>query len=148
MNPFYPKDTPTHVKKEFDHLQSKLAPFFKKSMIYGAVAAPMLFFSLFNLYFLTTSAPLTRETAIVIGLFALAGAFSMALIKESFHQNKEIQKTSIKYMEERIKKSTILEESAQRSYLNKIAANPTQTYHIFYEFLEHEQRMKQFMRER
>lgn len=143
MNPFQSNDAPMYVKREFEQLQSLLAPSIKKTMLYAMIAMPLISFSLFNLYFFIASSAINRNTAVIVGVFALAGALGLALLKESMHKKKELQQKSLEYMKGRIKNSDNLADSAKNKYLEDIQKKPTKSYQIFYEFLQHEERMRQ-----
>ncbi|GAA0451242.1 DUF5392 family protein [Alkalibacillus silvisoli] len=142
MNLFTPKDASTYVKNEFDHMQSQVSPFMKRSMIYSFIAFPLIAISVFNLFFVISSMSLTSDSALVIGGLALIGAIGMALFKESVHNNKSLHQTSLEYVKSRIKKSEIIPEHAIDRYLKNIENSPNRLFQTFHDFLQHEERLK------
>ncbi|WP_188207471.1 DUF5392 family protein [Alkalibacillus aidingensis] len=142
MNLFHPKDASMYIKEEFDQMQSKVSPFMKKSMIYGGLAFPLITISIFNLFFLLSSVSINKDTIVIFGLLALAGALGMAFFKELTHQNRRMHETSVHYIKERIAQSDQLPDYAKDRYLKEIRMNPANVFQTFYDFLKHEERIK------
>lgn len=131
---------PAHTKREIEKIQMLVAPLIKKSSIYMLLSIPMIVFSLLNLAVIVFRIP--TESFLTLVVFSLIGALGFALFKEALHQNKKIQKASIDYIKERIKKSSLVPENSKDMYIEKIQKDPINAFQVFSVFLNQEQRIK------
>ncbi|UTR14758.1 YwnF family protein [Salipaludibacillus sp. LMS25] len=134
--------TSQYVKTEFEKIQAALAPYIKKSSMYTLISVPILTFSLINLFALSVNRGISDETMPLIIVFGVAGAFGLALFKESMYQSKEIYIKSFNYITNRIKKNDELPDAIKDRYLRRLQTEPANTMMIYYEFLQQEERLK------
>ncbi|GEL08001.1 DUF5392 family protein [Salisediminibacterium halotolerans] len=134
-----------YVKHEVDALQKMLAPKMKKSLLYGAIAIPLIISSVFNLYFLLVHVPSGAEMVWFLLLFAVLGAVGMALFKESKFLTNDMRSESYVYMQERVKNSSLLNQELIDRYIHDLQSEPKKAMDTFIMFLEHEERVKRLM---
>ncbi|MFA9559540.1 DUF5392 family protein [Evansella sp. AB-rgal1] len=139
MSLFRGNNRSNYVKSQLEEMHSEIAPLTKKSMIFTFIAIPLLFSSIFNLYFLITYAPSNAEIGMMVLIFCVTGAVGMAFFKESKYYNKEIHNTSFEYIEKRIKKSEVINDYSKEKYLDQLHSEPYKSVAIFLEFLQQEE---------
>ncbi len=142
MNPFQTEHLSHYVKEELIRMQNELAPYVKKSMAFSLIAVPLIVFSSINLYVLLFGN--VGETSLEILIFlAFLAALGTALLVESIHLNKEMVQKGIDYMINRIKTSEMLSDAARERYVDAIKNDERRAYQIFYDFLQHEERLNE-----
>lgn len=133
------KDVPSFVKNEVEQLQKRLLPLTKKVSKYMFWTMPLITISIFNLFVLLFIAPKSEHFITSIIIYAAAGAFGMALLKESKIQRKEIQRQSVSYIIERIKKSERASDHSKETYISLIQKQPLIAMNHFINFLMEEE---------
>jgi hypothetical protein len=131
-------DLPKFIKKEIEKMQEPLMPLFRKASKYGFWSLPFILFSFLNLIsllFFTSERNLWE-----IIFFAAAGAFGMALLRESKLQKKQIQVVIYHYILQRIAQSQLASEALKKKYMTRIKRQPAMTIRFFIGFLEEEHR--------
>lgn len=137
------REEPLYIKREFEKLNMRLVPLMRKTIFLGAFSVPLITFSFIGLYFLFVMTSFSSDMAIGIGVFALAGAFGMALFRESLHKGKEMRHTSLVYMKERVANSERLPEETKLRYVKQLQMYPAKSYETFVRFLQHEEHIRQ-----
>lgn len=140
-------DQTPFIRKEMEKIQAKIAPLMKKNMIFTFISLPLIIFSLFNLYILLFHTPDRNELTLPIFLFGVFAAVGMALMKETKHNNKEIQNKSFSYIEKRIKMSENINDYSKKHYLDRLYKQPLQSMEIFFEFLSQEEQNRKLDRQ-
>ncbi|GAF64744.1 hypothetical protein BTS2_1640 [Bacillus sp. TS-2] len=148
MNPFSIKEAPEFIQKELEQIQEHIAPTLKKSLTFSFVSFPLIGFSFINIFFLIALVPDTAPKMIPIILYAIIGSIGFALLKESVIKNKEIQKSGIAYMKERIENSHIVQDDIKVRYVQSINKEASKAIHIFCEFLTYEHNRSAFHTEK
>ncbi|WP_047985689.1 DUF5392 family protein [Ornithinibacillus californiensis] len=133
-------DMPSFIKKEVEKLNETISPFIKKVSKYSFWSFPLTIFSLINLFFMLVVMPETR-TAVALVLYAIMGAFGLALSKEAKHQRKEILKVSEEFIVKRISRSNVVDETQKERYIREVKQQPAFAMNHFIKFLEEENRL-------
>ncbi|GEN30899.1 hypothetical protein HNQ35_001365 [Cerasibacillus quisquiliarum] len=141
MNVFMTK-MPSFIKREIEQLQRIIGPVARKASKYTFWSFPLIIISVVNLVFLLFILPEEYRNSFTLILFAVMGAFGLALSKEAKHQKREIHKLSTDYMIKRIKRSEIVSQSSQNRYIRLIKEQPVHMMHHFVRFLEEEKRQE------
>lgn len=136
------QEEPLYIKREFEKLNTRLIPLMKKTIFLGAFSVPLITFSFIGLYFIFVMTSFSGDMAVGIVLFALAGALGLALFRESLHKGKEMRKTSLVYMKERVANSDRLPEETKLQYVKQLQMNPQKSYETFVRFLQHEENIR------
>lgn len=135
-------DVPVFVKREMEKLHEIVGPLMKKASKYSLWSLPLISISVVNLIFLLFFLPEEYKSATTIIVFAIVGAFGLALSKEAKFQKKEIHKLSTDYIVKRINNSNILEEQYKKKYISLVTSQPLQAMHHFIQFLKEENRLR------
>jgi hypothetical protein len=133
-------ELPSYTKNEMEKLQEVLLPFVKKASRNVMWSFPLIAISIFNIFTLLFATGLNKSTALPLLVYAVIGAFGMALSKEAKLQRAEIQKVSVDYVIDRIKRSESVSEPVKERYMSLVRENPLQTMNHFVHFLEAENR--------
>lgn len=141
---FQMANVPPFIQRELEKLNEKIAPLFKKASRYGFWSLPLILISIFNLVTMLFFIPDRQNMALTIILYAVLGAFGMALSKEAKHKHKEIQKISADYVISRIEKSDIASPSLKRKYTLLVKESPVMAINHFVKFLEAENNENQY----
>ncbi|WP_216829798.1 DUF5392 family protein [Alkalihalobacterium elongatum] len=139
MLPMRMDDVSSYSKREFEKLQHKIAPLVKKSTVFSIISITMISFSLINLYHLLFG---DINNIVFTFIFSLLGAVGVALYKEVKFQNKEIYKTSIEYINDKIQKSEVVPEYSKEKFIEKVRVEPMNAFQVFSDFLSQEERIK------
>ncbi|WP_028784797.1 DUF5392 family protein [Thalassobacillus devorans] len=135
-------DMPNSVKREVEELEKKLSPVTKKASKYVFLSFPLIAIAAVNLLTLLFMVPEEEVRLSAIAIYALVGAVGMALSKEAKHKQEEIQKRSVDYIIERIRKSNIATERAKRDFTDQVKSQPMNAMKHFVAFLEEEKRQE------
>lgn len=138
MNMFM-TEMPNFIKREMEQLHEIIKPLAKKVSKYTFWAFFLVVLSFVNLAFLLFFNPELQSMAILV-LFAIIGAFGLALYKEAKHQKREIHRQSAAYIIKRIQKSDIVSTGYQKRYIRLIKAQPVHMMQYFIRFLEEEKK--------
>lgn len=130
------------VRKEFEKMHEKIKPIYLRSLIYAIVSAPLFSFSIVNMYFILFNLEGNYSVGLPLTLFSVIAAFSVALFVEALHKNKEIKKTSVEFIKDRIILSKFMDDDRKEGYLKKVESNPKEAFKIFVDFLVHEDMLK------
>ncbi|KGA96430.1 hypothetical protein AJ85_21040 [Alkalihalobacillus alcalophilus ATCC 27647 = CGMCC 1.3604] len=144
MNPFSIRQAPEFIQKEIQEIQEHIAPMLKKSLGFSFVSFPLIGFSIINIFFLVAIVPDTAPKMIPIVLYAILGALGFALLKESSIKTKEVHRTGIAYMKNRIEKSSNVMEDVKKRYIRSLEEEPQQAINVFCEFLTYEHNRSPF----
>lgn len=128
------------IKNELKKLEDIIAPFTKKVRKYSFWAMPLLIISVLNLVellFFESSWEMP-----LIFLYAVIGAFGMAMAKEAKLKRKEIYQLGIEYISKRIKDSIHASEGLKGKYISLIKKQPAMMVPHFIAFLEKENEYK------
>ncbi len=129
---------PPFIQRELEKLNELISPLLKKASKYGFWSLPLILISVFNLVTILFFIPDRQNMVLTIILYAVLGAFGMAMSKEAKHHRKEIQKISVDYVISRIEKSDIASASLKRKYTTMIKESPVLAINHFVQFLEAE----------
>ncbi|MFG6115356.1 DUF5392 family protein [Halobacillus sp. MO56] len=135
-------DMPNSVKQEVEELEKNLSPVTKKAAKYVFLSFPLIAIATVNLLTLLFMVPEEEVRLSSIAIYALIGAVGMALSKEAKHKQKEIQKRSVDYIIERIRKSNIATERAKKDFTDQVKSQPMNAMKHFVAFLEEEKRQE------
>ena len=75
-------------------------------------------------------------------VFAIVGAVGFALLKEAKINRKEIRNIGLRYIIERINKSSIMTDERKKHYIRIVNDKPILAMEHFVKFLQEEDRMK------
>ncbi len=134
-------ELPNFAKKEVEKLHEVISPFVKKASRYVFWSFPLITLSIFNILSMLFGNGLNETMISSLVVYAIIGAIGMALSKEAKLQQAEIQKVSMDYIIERIKKSEIATDRVKEKYISLVKENPLQTLNHFVNFLEVENRV-------
>ncbi|PGT88624.1 MULTISPECIES: DUF5392 family protein [Bacillaceae] len=134
-------DLPNFAKKEIEKLQEVIAPFAKKASRYIFWSFPLIVLSIINIVTMLFGAGFNESITPSLVVYAIMGALGMALSKEAKLQQAEIQKVSMDYIVERIKKSEVVSDRVKEKYISLVKERPLQTLNHFVNFLEVENRV-------
>lgn len=77
-------------------------------------------------------------------VYAALGAIGIALYREAKAKRKEVQKLSVDYITDRIKRSESASENLKEDYVKRVKEQPVRALYYFVEFLEKEERLTGF----
>lgn len=132
------------AKKELETLQQTLYPFTKKISRYTLFALPLLAYSIISLIFSLFLLPDEETSITMLVVYAALGAIGVALYKEARAKRKEVQKLSVDYITDRIKRSQSVSEDLKNDYVKRVKEQPVRALYYFIEFLEKEERLAGF----
>ncbi|SEA22273.1 hypothetical protein SAMN05421743_103222 [Thalassobacillus cyri] len=135
-------DMPNSVKREVEELEKNLSPVTKKAAKYVFLSFPLIAIATVNLLTLLFMVPEEEVRLSSIAIYAFIGAIGMALSKEAKHKQKEIQKRSVDYIIDRIRKSNIATERAKKDFTDQVKSQPMNAMKHFVAFLEEEKRQE------
>ncbi|MFO6497003.1 MULTISPECIES: YwnF family protein [Bacillus] len=138
---------PAFMKEELDNLKRVAAPILKKRLVFLFVAIPLLLASLIYLSTFWGQVSFGTESYIKIGIAAIGAAFGMALLKESSHQKRNVQKTVMTYILDRMQKSEVLPDDRKNRYVRAVKEEPFTVMRSFLEFLNEEENRRQRLAE-
>lgn len=130
------------VRREFEKMHEKIKPIYLRSLIYAIVSAPLFSFSIVNMYYILFNLEGNYSVGLPLTLFSIIAAFSVALFVEALHKNKEIKKTSVEFIKDRIIMSKYMDDDRKEGYLKKVESNPKEVFKVFVDFLIHEDMLK------
>ncbi len=133
-------NVPPFIQRELEKLNELITPLLRKSSKYGFWSLPLILISVFNLVTILFFIPDKQNMVLTIILYAVLGAFGMALSREAKHQRKKIQQISADYIIERIEKSEVASSSLKRKYIEMVKKSPVLAINYFVKFLEAENR--------
>lgn len=132
------------AKKELEALQKTLYPFTKKISRYTLFSLPLLAYSVISLVFSLFFLPDQETSITMLVIYAALGAIGIALYKEAKAKRKEVQKLSVDYITDRIKRSDSVSENLKDDYVKRVKEQPVKALYYFVEFLEKEERLAGF----
>ncbi|MGP4042440.1 DUF5392 family protein [Gracilibacillus sp. D59] len=147
MVSFFTNGIPTFMKTELEKLFHKINPLIKKNAKYMMFAVPLLFISIFNLFFFLFFDGFSNGMVAVAVVCALMAAVGMALYKESKHIKKKIRELEMEHIVTRIEKSNVMNELKKKDYISLIKSQPKMGIQTFINFLTEENDRRKMMEE-
>lgn len=142
LDNFLMNSFPENIKKEIEQIQKLILPLAKKTSKYMFWTFPLIGIAILNLIMLLFFTPKDTDVYIMLFIFAIVGAFGFALLKEAKINRKEIQNIGLRYIKDRINKSTIMTEERKKHYLRIVSDKPVAAMENFVKFLQEEDRIK------
>ncbi|SDB86620.1 hypothetical protein SAMN05421734_1022 [Pelagirhabdus alkalitolerans] len=138
MNPAQFEQMPSFIKKEMDAISEKIRPIMKKVSTYYMFGFPLMIVGIINLISHYVSNDFNTGDLVGPVVYALIAALGIALFQESRLLRKQIHQVGKTYMEERIKKSDVMNEAEKNRYIATIRKMVKLDFQPFIRFLTEE----------
>lgn len=142
LDNFLMNSFPENIKKEIEQIQKLILPLAKKTSKYMFWTFPLIGIAVINLIVLLFFTPKDSNVYILLFVFAIIGAVGFALLKEAKINRKEIRNIGLRYIIERINKSSIMTDERKKHYIRIVNDKPILAMEHFVKFLQEEDRMK------
>ena len=144
MDNFLPNSFPENIKKELDAINKLVMPLAKKTTRYMFWTFPLIGVSVINTIYLLFMGTKGTEMYVLLFIYALLGSIGLALLKETKINKKEIERIGVRYILERIRRSSIISDERKNYYIYSVKEQPLHAMENFVKFLQEEDRMNRW----
>lgn len=144
MDNFLPNSFPENIKKEIDAINKLVMPLAKKTSKYMFWTFPLIGVSIINIIYLLFMEDRGNDLYVMLFIYALMGAVGLALLKETKINKKEIERIGLRYILERIRRSSIISDDRKNYYIHSVKEEPVHAMENFVKFLQEEERMNRW----
>jgi hypothetical protein len=145
VNHFLLKRMPAFIKNELQIIMDVLQPLLKKHSKYLYISIPLMAFSIITLVIRLITGGWYLEGIPGLTIFAFMAALGVALYKESKSVKKDIEKTGMEHIINRINESEHMNDYSKKKYIQAIKSQPKLSFHAFLNFLNEEHQSKERM---